>query len=74
MDPDTLDYYKSLGYRYGVPVDYKPAPYVWNDLRLAYKEAQKQNKKVILTVTKKFKLADLDDPSPAVIPKDAPSK
>lgn len=74
MDPDPLGYWRSHGYRYGVPNDYKPAPYVWNDLKLAYKEAQKKNKKVVLTVAGKYKLADLDDPTPAVTPKDATVK
>jgi len=74
MDPDPLGYWKSMGYRYGVPIDYKPAPYVWSDLKLAYKEAHKKNKKVVHTVTGKYKLADLDDPAPAVIPQNIDSK
>lgn len=41
---------------------------IYNNIHIAHKHAQQQNKKVIHTAGKAYKLADHSHPSPALIP------
>jgi len=50
------------------PDDFSPAPYVFSGIKHASKEAARQGKKVVRSSGGYFKLADLSDPAPELIP------